>query len=78
MVVNMSHINKLMLLVFLTRLCDCQKSLLAQSKLYDNATEEIAPESEHVPNEKCKNTYDRLAFLIVRIIQHFNKTFYYF
>jgi len=52
MVVNMSQINKLMLLVFLTRLCNCQKSLLAQSKLYDNATEEIAPESEHVPNEK--------------------------
>ena len=72
MVVIMSHISKLILLVFL--MSNSQKSLLAQSKLYDNATEEIAPESEHVPNEKCKNTYDSLAFLIVRIIQHFNET----
>ena len=74
----MSHVIKLMLLVFLTRLYNCQQPLLVQSRLYNNATEEIAPESEHVPNEKCKNTYDSLQFLIFLIIQYFNITLIYY
>ena len=69
----MSHVIKLVLLVFLTRLYNCQQPLLVQSRLYNNATEEASPQSEHVPNEKCKNTYDNQSFLIYLIIQQSNK-----